>query len=118
MSKAAEFFKQGYNCAESIIKAVNEEKGLNIPISVASAFGGGMAVGSTCGAITGAMIALGAIKGRESSEEVNESREVARKIMNKINEDYGTTNCKELKKKGISCIEIIDYSYEVIKEYI
>lgn len=118
MSKAVEFYKEGYNCAESIVKALNEERNLNIPVSVATPFGGGMAVGSTCGAITGAIIALGAIKGRESAEEANEARNLSKEIMNKIKEDYGTFNCIELKKNGVSCSEIIEYAYEVLKKHI
>ncbi|MCY6355599.1 C-GCAxxG-C-C family (seleno)protein [Clostridium sp. ZS2-4] len=118
MSKAVEFYKEGYNCAESIIKALNEEKNLNIPVSVATPFGGGMAVGSTCGAITGAMIAVGAIKGRDSAEESNQVRTISKEVMNKIKEDYGTFNCIELKKNGVSCTEIIEYTYEILKKHI
>ena len=32
MEKVLEFHKEGYNCAESIIKAVNEDTNLNIPL--------------------------------------------------------------------------------------
>lgn len=118
MSKVLEFYKEGYNCAESIIKAVNDEKNVNIPVEIASPFGGGMAVGSTCGAIAGTIIALGAIKGRKSSKNTNESKNLSREIMNNIKEHYGTFDCRELKKKGVSCAEIIKYSYEVLKNYI
>lgn len=118
MSKAVEFHKEGFNCAESIIKALNEEKNMNIPVSVASPFGGGMTVGSTCGAITGALMALGAIKGREEAKDKNESRTFAKAVMNKIKEDYGTFDCVSLKKKGVTCDEIIEYAYETVKEYI
>jgi DNA helicase IV len=38
--------------------------------------------------------------------------------MNKIKEDYGTFNCIELKKNGVSCSEIIEYAYEVLKKYV
>ena len=34
--------------------------------------GTGMAVGSLCGAVNGAVLAIGFIKGRESNEERNE----------------------------------------------
>lgn len=118
MSRVLEIHKEGYNCAESIVKAINEEKNLNIPVSVASPFGAGMTVGSTCGAITGALMVLGAVTGRETSEEQNGSRLVAKDVMNKINEKYGTFECRELKKNGISCDEIIGYTYEIIKEYV
>jgi C_GCAxxG_C_C family probable redox protein len=118
MSRVVELHKEGYNCAESIIKALNEERDLNIPISIASPFGSGMTVGTTCGAITGALMALGAIKGRESAEEPNETRKFAKSIMNKINDKYGTFDCIELKKNRVSCDEIIEYSYETLKEFI
>lgn len=118
MNKALQFHKEGYNCAESMIKAVNEEKELNVPVSIASPFGTGMSVGDTCGAITGALMVLGAIKGRESSEEKNFSISIAREIMKEIKEEYGTFQCKELKKNGVSCKEIIGYTYEALQKYI
>lgn len=116
MDKVLEFHKQGYNCAESIIKAVNEDKKLDIPVSIASPFGGGMAVGSTCGAITGTLMAVGALKGRNSNEEKNNSRELTRDIINKVKEKYGTIQCIELKRKGVTCDEIIKYTYDTFKE--
>jgi len=118
MSRVLEIYKEGYNCAESIVKAINEEKKLNIPVSVASPFGGGMTVGSTCGAISGALVVLGAVKGRETNKEQNDSKGIAKEVMNKISEKYGTFECRELKKKDVSCNEIIEYAYEVIAEYV
>lgn len=118
MSKVLEIYKEGYNCAESIVKTINEEKKLNIPVSVASPFGAGMTVGSTCGAISGALVVLGAVKGRETSKEQNNSKSLAKEVMSKIAEKYGTFECKELKKQGVSCNEIIEYAYKVVEEYV
>ncbi|WP_446898587.1 C-GCAxxG-C-C family (seleno)protein [Clostridium sp. LBM24168] len=116
MKRVLEFHKEGYNCAESIVKAVNEEKKLNIPVSIASPFGSGMTVGTTCGAVTGALMALGSIKGRETSKESNETRKITKEVMNRVKEKYGTFECSKLKKKGISCDEIIEYTYETLRE--
>lgn len=118
MERVVEFHKEGYNCAESILKAFNEDTGLNIPISIASPFGSGMNVGTTCGAITGTLMALGALKGRNSSSEKNNTRESAKEIMLRIEEKYGTLDCRDLKQKGIDCNEIIEYAYEILKEHI
>lgn len=118
MKKVLEFHKEGFNCAESIIKAINYEKNLEIPVAIATPFGGGMSVGSTCGAVTGAMMVLGATNGRNSAKESNEARKVGKLLMSKIKEKYGTYECIELKKQGVSCDEIIEYSYEVLKEII
>lgn len=116
MNKAVEYHKEGFNCAESIIKAVNDDKNLNIPVAIASPFGSGMTVGATCGAITGTLMAIGAVKGRESSKETNETRKLTKEVMNKISEKYGTFQCLELKKNGVTCDEIIEYAYNVLKE--
>jgi C_GCAxxG_C_C family probable redox protein len=118
MKRVSEFHKEGYNCAESIVKAINEEKELNIPVAIASPLGSGMTVGTTCGAITGALMALGAVKGRETSKESNETRKVTKEVMNRVREKYGTFECLELKKKGVSCDEIIEYAYGILREYI
>ncbi|MCI1945749.1 C-GCAxxG-C-C family (seleno)protein [Clostridium luticellarii] len=118
MKRVSEFHKEGYNCAESIVKAINEEKELNIPVSMASPFGSGMTVGTTCGAVTGALMALGSVKGRETSKESNETKKVTKEVMNRIKEKYGTFQCLELKKKGVSCDEIIEYAYDILKKCI
>lgn len=118
MERVIEFHKEGYNCAESILKAFNEDTGLNIPVSIASPFGSGMSVGSTCGAITGTLMAIGALRGRNTSEEKNNSRILTKEIITKVKEEYGTLECIELKKKGVTCGEIIEYAYKILKEYI
>ncbi|MDD3225005.1 MAG: C-GCAxxG-C-C family (seleno)protein [Clostridium sp.] len=118
MKKVTDFHKEGYNCAESILKAVNEEKNLNVPVSIATPFGSGMAVGATCGAITGAIMAIGAAKGRETCKEANETRKLTKELINKTKEKYGTIECLELKKKGVTCDEIIEYSYNIVKDLV
>lgn len=116
MTKVLEYHNEGYNCAESIVKAFNEENNMNIPVSIATPFGGGMAVGGTCGAITGALIALGSLKGREEATDANNSRMYTRDLVSRVKEKYGTLECIELKRKGVSCREIIEYVYSILKE--
>lgn len=118
MKKVLEYYSQGYNCAESIVRVFNDEKGFNIPVQIASPFGTGMAVGTTCGAITGVIIALGALKGREEATAKSEARKYAKEIMSKIKEKYGTFECIELKKRGISCQDIIEDAYNILMDKI
>ncbi|MFO7731394.1 MAG: C-GCAxxG-C-C family (seleno)protein [Spirochaetia bacterium] len=61
------------NCAETILYAANQAYGLQLPyaaLKLAAGFGGGMGIGSTCGALTGSIMAFSAIfvkdRGRES----------------------------------------------------
>ncbi len=117
MERVIEFHKEGYNCAESVLKAFNEDTGLDIPVSIASPFGSGMTVGSTCGAITGTLMAIGALKGRNTNTEKNNSRILTKEIITKVKEKYGTLECIELKKKGVLCDEIIEYAYMLLSDY-
>lgn len=116
MTKPSIYHKQGYTCAEAIIKAYNEEFNDNIPVSIGSGMGTGMTVGSVCGAVSAGVVVIGYLKGRNSNLEANEARKYSRELMNKVRERYNTEICKELKGKRISCAEIIDFTYEEMKK--
>ena len=68
--RARKNFSLGYNCAECVVEAVLGlvETGLPPEVKkVATGFGGGVGLfGDTCGAVTGAVIAVGAVHGRSS----------------------------------------------------
>ncbi|MCX7950891.1 MAG: C-GCAxxG-C-C family protein [Clostridiales bacterium] len=118
MTTAVDFHKQGYNCAEAIIKSANEKFDLNLPVNLGSAFGSGMAIGSTCGAITAAAIVLGHLKGRNEATERNLARMPMKELMKVINEKYGTDNCLALKKNGVPCDEIIEFVDKKLNEIV
>ncbi|MCW4055801.1 MAG: C-GCAxxG-C-C family protein, partial [Candidatus Bathyarchaeota archaeon] len=60
--KAAIYFRGGYNCAQSVLLAMQEHYGTKSDVipKIASAFGGGVGrCGSVCGALTGAVMTIG-----------------------------------------------------------
>lgn len=61
--KAAEYFRRGFNCSQSVLKASSEVLGLAIPpeiINAAAGFSGGIGYsGCVCGALTGAVMLIG-----------------------------------------------------------
>jgi len=116
MTKASEYYKQGFNCSESIIKTYNEEHNTNIPISLGSGMGAGFTVGSICGAVGAAAVIIGSLKGRESKDQTNDARKYVKELMINVKEKYGTEICRDLKKNGVSCGEIIDYTYETLNK--
>lgn len=118
MTKASEYHKQGFTCGEAMIKAYNEEHNTNIPVSIGSGMGTGFTVGSACGAVGAATVIIGALTGRENNDELNDARKYTKKLMLDVKEKYGTENCRDLKKGGVSCAEIIDYTYEVLNKLI
>jgi C_GCAxxG_C_C family probable redox protein len=58
---AADCFRQGMACSQIVMGYAAGKVGLNRgeALKIASAFGGGMGHGRTCGALTGALMALG-----------------------------------------------------------
>ena len=114
MTKASEYHKQGFTCAEAIIKAYNEEHNTNVPVAIGSSMGAGFTVASLCGAVGAAVVVIGYLKGRESEKEPNEARNYSKELMMEIRNKYGTEVCKDLKKSGVSCGEIIDFTYDAL----
>ena len=88
--KAIEYFKSGYSCSESIIKA-GAEAGLcpEELLSVATAFSGGMSSGCVCGALASAQLINGYNFGRENSKG-NET--IARQNASAIVEEFKKRN--------------------------
>ena len=62
----AKFYRENktINCAEAMLQAINEKYKLGLnhkALATMSTFGGGMGVGSVCGAFTGGLAAVGAM---------------------------------------------------------
>ena len=94
---------KGYNCAQAVactycdIAGVDEETMKNIT----QAFAGGMGtMEASCGALTGAAIALGMI-----NKNPVKSMQNVRAIMSAFKEQNGTVICKEL--KGIATGKVV-----------
>jgi len=89
----------GLHCAEVISKTITEVFGskpaINIP-RVASGFGGGMGktLEDTCGALTGGIIALGYLYGRdEAGGNVDKVMDLVKSFRKKFVEKNGSTLC-------------------------
>ena len=100
--KAFDYHNSGFHCAEAVSKAVVETYGQgmsqDIP-KVATAFGGG--IGRThqdiCGALTGGVIALGCLFGRnEPGADWTDAYELAAELTRRFVRELGTTNCGAL----------------------
>lgn len=109
--EAKDCFKQGLNCSECVMTAMLKHFDTGLPhaaVKLATGFGGGMGhTKNTCGAITGAVMGLSAIVGRENpmaketmAERVQELQQgiypVVGKMMREMEAEYGTLICAEL----------------------
>lgn len=102
--KAAKYFGNGFHCAEAVttavLDAIDEES--SEAAAHATAFGGGF--GQTfqeaCGALSGALIAIGHVYGRrELGGEWDLPAELGAKIRQRFLDDFGVTNCATLRSR-------------------
>jgi C_GCAxxG_C_C family probable redox protein len=99
--KAAKYFGNGFHCAESVAVAVLDVLGEEPSEAAAhaTAFGGGFGrtFQEVCGALSGALIAIGHIYGRrEMGGEWDLAAEFGAKIRQRFLDDFGATNCETL----------------------
>ncbi|OPY90948.1 MAG: putative redox-active protein (C_GCAxxG_C_C) [Syntrophaceae bacterium PtaU1.Bin231] len=138
--RARKNFSLGYNCAECITDAVLTVLDTGLPPEVkkvATGFGGGVGLyGDTCGALTGAIIAVGCVHGRAKLPEDPDPKQAMKKaaaelygkpglyrlfnqLPNKFLEKYGCTCCRDLTTKWQSswlCKEHALYCREIITD--
>jgi C_GCAxxG_C_C family probable redox protein len=100
--KALEFFKGNYNCAQAVLRTVLEEKGIffDQAPSIANAFGGGIiGRGEVCGAVSGAVMAIGALSGMIESDIVEQkklAREKTEEFYQQFEAIFGHNSCNGL----------------------
>ncbi len=115
--RASENYSSGYNCAESVFDAALAAVNSDLPTSLrklATGFGGGIGkFGDTCGALTGAVLAVGTVHGREGLPERQDLHEtiaaskhqllvdpglyrIFNQIPNWFRGKHGHTLCREL----------------------
>jgi C_GCAxxG_C_C family probable redox protein len=94
------FGADGLFCAESVLAAVSEEAGIISPLipRIATGFCGGVArTRGICGAVTGGIMALGILYGRDNAEQSYETvYEKVQQFLQAFEEEYMSINCFEL----------------------
>ncbi len=89
-----------YNCAQTVFSLFAGEVGVDetTALKIASTFGGGMACGGTCGAVTGALMVIGMKHGHYTSEPGAKAntKGLVRQFNESFQERHGALTCKEL----------------------
>jgi len=97
---AARHFDGGYNCAEAVLKALADDLGRDDCVRLATGFGGGMgADGDQCGALSGGIMALGMLLGRDlpgDDEHKTRCYGVVRELRRRFRSVCGHTDCRDL----------------------
>lgn len=97
-----EYFASDYNCAQSVMKSILESKGMDFDeiFHLAAGFGGGVGLqGHICGAVSGAVAALGVING-DSYDNFIKHKETTyssvEKFIKLFSEKNGSIICDDL----------------------
>ncbi len=100
--ESVSYFRNSFNCAQSVLSVFHAD--FNLPedtvLKIATAFGGGMGRQQfTCGAVTGALMALGLKYGKGRNDSDEKKKETYRHTVDFFNEfkkQHGSISCREL----------------------
>lgn len=109
VSRSKELFESGFGCAESVLMAVCEAKGIQsvlIP-RIASGFCGGVSnTNGMCGAVAGGILALNIVYGRDNANESKElNYQKIQQFQQMFLEKFGSSNCAALTNCDLSTNE-------------
>jgi len=100
--RAVRSFESGFSCSQAVFAAFSETLGLEQTkaLKIAQPFGGGIAgMGSTCGAVSGALLVIGLKHGRFRPEDLAAKEKtygLVREFIKRFQERHGSTICREL----------------------
>lgn len=127
----AHLIKEGYgekedlNCAEKILYASNEAYNLGLDkkaLKLSAGFGGGMAIESVCGALTGAIMVLGCLFVKKNAHESDKIKILTRELLSKYEQSMESIYCAPLKDKyrtkNEKCKNIIVKAAEVLDDIV
>lgn len=107
-------YTEDWNCAEHMLVAANKVYGLGLDkqaIKLSAGFGGGLATGDICGALTGAVMVLGALFVEERAHESERIKVLTKELISRYQESMGHIDCEPLKQAyrndDIKCREVI-----------
>ena len=108
-ARARKLFSGSHNCAQSVMKAVLTEMNLDFKqiVPLAAGLGGGMAhEGSVCGAVSGAIAALGVVNSRKIKDiqaHKSTTYSSAEEFIRQFKQEHGSILCN-----GLTGIDISD----------
>ncbi len=91
-----------YNCAQTVALSFCDKTGFTKEqtLGFSSCFGGGMGVGSVCGALTGALMVLGILYPAVDKETKKTNREKTKEMVRRFDAQFGRINCRDLLAVG------------------
>lgn len=101
MGKASDIHSKGFNCAQSVLCSLSDITGLDekTSLAIAGGFGGGMRAAEVCGAVSGAIMAIGLMYPFTNGEDAAAKDAIAaltREFHKRFREKNNTIICRGL----------------------
>lgn len=102
VEQAKKYFWDGFSCSQAVFTPYAVEAGLpqETALKLSQVLGGGMShLGLTCGAVTGALLAISLHFGRTRAEDRAAKEltyKLAREFCRRFEDKYGSINCTDL----------------------
>lgn len=116
---------EDFNCAEKIIHGANRAYQLGLSpeaLKLSGGFGGGMAVGRTCGAVAGAVMVISHIFIEDRAHASPRLKQVTQKFIEDYLREMSSLDCDELKEQHYSpdyrCRDIIVKAAELLDDIV
>ncbi len=98
--RSLELFRSGFFCAESVLQAIAESQGIQsdlIPKIATGLCSGISRTGGICGAVTGAIMGINLVAGRNSpAESIEFSYALTQELISRFEKQNGSVNCRLL----------------------
>jgi C_GCAxxG_C_C family probable redox protein len=135
---AVELFRSGYACSQAVLAVYGEPLGLDRAraMRIAAGFAGGMRLGETCGAVTGALMVLGLRHVPENNHTHEDRAEVYARVLDfsrrfklrngsllcrellgcDISKPEGMKQAQERNLFGTTCVKMVQDACEILEE--
>ena len=118
------YLQEDMNCAETMLRAANEEWKLGLDekaYRAVAGFGAGCGCGRFCGAVAGGLAALGEERIQARAHATPGFGEQCAAFVNAVETQLGSVECEELKKKyrteQLRCLRTLELTAEVLQDH-
>ena len=109
LEKSVELFNSGYCWAEAVLLSVSESKGIKSDLipKIATGFCGGIShTDGMCGAITGGILAINMINGRNQTSDPREDNKLkVQKLISEFDKKFCSTHCYKLTRCDLGTVK-------------
>ena len=104
METANACHQRGFNCCQSVLAAFSDLTGLSETesFSIGGGFGSGAGTGELCGAVSGAVMALGLLTPADSADPVGSKKRtmaLSKELQKRFQARFGALRCQDLLRR-------------------